>query len=211
MTRRSLTRVLATTATGAVLVISAAAPATAHVSMSASSTAPGDYAVLTVSVPHGCEGSPTTQVAIQVPASIESVTPTRNPFWTVGTGTAGTIVYTALTPLPDGQRDTFELSLRLPEEEGPLVFPTIQTCEKGRTSWVETPAEGQDAHSLDHPAPTIEVTSAEVATAGATTAGATTAEEDRPVDSAGARFGLGVGLLGLLLGATALLRARRRS
>ncbi len=54
------------------------------------------------------------------------------------------VVYTAKTPLPDGQRDAFELSLQIPEDAAgqTLAFPTIQTCEQGETAWTEIPADG---------------------------------------------------------------------
>ena len=66
------------------------------------------------------------------------------------------ITYTSNDPLPDGQRDTFELSFQVPDAEGETVsFPTIQTCQKGETRWVEVPAEGQDADELESPAPSF--------------------------------------------------------
>ena len=35
--------------------------------------------------PHGCDGSPTTKIEIQVPESVLAVTPTRNPLYEVET------------------------------------------------------------------------------------------------------------------------------
>jgi hypothetical protein len=186
-------------------------------------------------------------VAIQIPEDILAVTPTRNPFWTVAeqqetlaepvtdahgsttTERDAVIVYTAKTPLPDGQRDTFELSLQLPEEEGKtLVFPAIQTCEEGETAWAEVAADGQDAGELEHPAPTMTITAASAegghdATSAsasdgeqtsadgeeATAAGAATVDEDS--SQALAAAGLGAGVLGLLAGGAALVLVRRRS
>ncbi len=48
-----------------------------------SDAAAGAFTILTMSVPHGCDGSPTTKVEIQIPESVLSVTPTRNPFYDV--------------------------------------------------------------------------------------------------------------------------------
>lgn len=115
-----------------------------------------------------------------MPEEILSVTPTRNPLWTVTKKKAklakpqtdahgnkvterdATVVYTTKTPLPDGYRDAFELSLKLPETEGTtLAFPTIQTCEKGETAWIEVPTDGQDPEELEHPAPALTITAAE--------------------------------------------------
>ena len=65
------------------LALAPAVAASAHVSASATSTAAGSYTVVTFSVPHGCDGSPTTAVEIEIPETILSVTPTVNPNWTI--------------------------------------------------------------------------------------------------------------------------------
>lgn len=164
----------------AALSLAGASAASAHVSISADTAEAGAYTVLTLSVPHGCDVSPTTRVAIQIPAEITAVTPTRNAFYSVekameqletpftdGHGNKVTervaeIVYTANTPLPADQRDTFEIQLQLPEDAAgeTLFFPTLQTCEDGETAWVQLPAEGQDPHELELPAPAIAVVAA---------------------------------------------------
>jgi len=166
-TVRSLS--LATIA-GTALALAVPAAAHAHVSASASSTAAGSYTVVTFSVPHGCEGSPTQVVTIDIPESVPSVTPTVNPSWSVAKVSEPTadgegdrvaqVVYTSLTGgLPSDLRDTFELSLLLPEgEEGDMVeFPVTQTCTEGSVTWegedvpaiMLTAATG-DAHGHDH-------------------------------------------------------------
>ncbi len=129
--------------TGTALALSAPLAAHAHVSAAASSTAAGSYTVVTFSVPHGCEGSPTQVVTIDLPDSVPSVTPTVNPLWSVETVSEGEqmtqVVYTSQTGgLPDGLRDTFELSFRLPEGEAGdrIEFPVTQTCTEGTAEWV---------------------------------------------------------------------------
>jgi uncharacterized protein YcnI len=239
-TRRTAARLLAAPAAAGVALLAVAGPASAHVTVTPTTTAAGAYTVLTVSVPHGCEGSPTTKVAIQIPEEILSVTPTRNPLWDVTkqkqklaepvtdahgnevTERDAAVVYTAKTPLPDGYRDAFELSLQLPEEEGKtLAFPAIQTCEKGETAWAEIAAESQDAEELEHPAPTVTITAAEeedghgdaattAASASGEDAAASEASEDEDSNTLAA-VGLGAGVLGLLAGATALFQVRRRA
>jgi len=162
---------------GAVLAVSAAA--SAHVTVTPSTTAAGAYSVLTFSVGHGCDGSPTTRIAIQLPEQLNAATPTRTAHWSVDkvmqqldepvadahgneiTERVGEIVYQADPPLPDGYRDTFEVQLQLPEDAGEtLVFPVVQTCEEGETAWVEVPAEGQSEDDLEAPAPTLTITEA---------------------------------------------------
>jgi periplasmic copper chaperone A len=223
--RRAGARLGAVPATAALVLLGAPSPASAHVSISASETAAGSYTVLTVAVPHGCEGSPTTRIEIRLPEEILAVTPTRNPFWTVAEKQAklaepvtdahgntvterdAVVVYTARQPLPDGIRDTLELSLKLPEEEGAtLVFPTVQTCAKGQTAWTEVAAEGQDHDDLEHPAPTVTITAA-----AEDEHGHGAAAEDEEQESSLGGWGLGAGVLGLAAGGAALLQVRRRS
>ncbi|KQY51659.1 MULTISPECIES: YcnI family copper-binding membrane protein [unclassified Nocardioides] len=220
---RTIARLALLPAVGATLLLGAGA-ASAHVSVTASETAAGAYTVLTFSVPHGCDGSPTKKVAIQLPEEIVAATPTRQPFYDVEkvmenldapikdahgneiTERVGQIVYTAKTPLPDGQRDTFEVSVQLPDAAGAtLDFPTIQTCVKGETAWTEVPADGQDAEELEAPAPNVVITDAE---SHADSGNASDRESDDGVSRL-AIAGLVVGLLGLLAGGTALSRSRK--
>lgn len=212
--------VLPTAAAAGALALTAA-PAAAHVTISPSTTEAGAYAVLTVSVPHGCDGSPTTRIAIDLPDEIYAVTPTRHPFWDAETvmeqldepisdahGNEITervdqVVYTALTPLPDGQRDAFELSLQLPDAAGEtLAFPVVQTCRDGETGWTEVAADGQDAEELEHPAPLVTVAGAEEGEGSA----AATAEDD---GNGLALAGLGTGVAGIVIAGVALTRSRK--
>src|SRR3954469_9956101 len=63
--------------------VALAAPASAHVTATPSTTEAGASTIVTVSIGHGCEGSSTTAVQIRIPESVYSVTPTRNPLWDV--------------------------------------------------------------------------------------------------------------------------------
>ena len=104
-----------------------------------------------MSVPHGCDGSATTKVAISMPEEIPQVTATRNPYWDLEvrseplaepiedahgneiTEREAVVVYTAKEPLPDPDRDTFELSVQLPDAVGEtFAFPIVQTCDGRR-------------------------------------------------------------------------------
>lgn len=150
---------------GAVLAL-AAVPlaASAHVTVTPSGTAAGSYTVLTFAYSHGCEGSPTTAIAIDIPESIASVSPTLNPNHTIEKVADGDrtsqVVYTAITPVPDGYRDTIELSLQLPEDAAgeTLAFPVLQTCEVGETNWNQVAEAGEE--EPESPAPVIVVTEA---------------------------------------------------
>lgn len=244
MSIRTIARLAALPAATAAVALSFAAPAGAHVTATPSTAAAGAYTVVTFSVGHGCEGSPTTRLEIQVPESVLSVTPSRNPFYDVEktieqldepvadahgnevTERTASIVYTATTPLPDGQRDAFELSFQLPDAEGEtLSFPTIQTCQKGETGWVEVPADGQDPDELESPAPAFEIVAAEAGGHGDQAAAEPAADEAEPTveesteaaadagDTSPALgwIGLVAGLLGLAAGGLALARTRSSS
>lgn len=234
--RRTALRLGAPLGAAGLLALGLAAPASAHVTITPSETAAGSYTVLTVSNGHGCEGSPTTGLTIQMPAEVYAVTPTRNPLYDVTktmekldepitdahgneiTERVGTVVYTARTPLPDGYRDAFELSLQLPDTPGEtLVFPVVQTCQAGENAWVEVPADGQDPEELERPAPTVTIT--EATGEGHDAGGSHESEEPEAASDPGddedgdalGYAGLGVGALGLLVGGTALARGRRTS
>lgn len=164
---------------GGIVVLGLAvwSPASAHVTIAEPEHEAGAYTLLTFGVPHGCEGSPTTELRIQMPESIPLVTPTVNPNWDVDkrmeelaepidaghgeqlTERVSEVVYTAKTPLEDGYREAFVLSVQMPEDAAgeTIYFPTIQTCETGETAWIEIPEAGDDPEALAAPAPSIEV------------------------------------------------------
>jgi len=170
----------ATTLLGAgLLALSAPLAASAHVEVEPSSTAAGSYSLLTFSLGHGCDGSATTGITIDIPESITSVTPTINPGWTAAkvpvdlatpqddgdgesiTTRVGQVSYTADAPLADGFRTTFVLSLQIPADAAvgdTLAFPVLQSCEVGETNWAEAVVEGEAEPA--HPAPSLTVTEA---------------------------------------------------
>ncbi|MGO4689601.1 YcnI family copper-binding membrane protein [Glaciibacter sp. 2TAF33] len=168
----------ATLAAGALLAVAVPLSASAHIGVAPTSTAAGSGTVLTFALPHGCDGSATTAIAIDIPESIASVTPTVNPNWDVAkvavnldkprddghgnsiTTRIGQIVYTAKAPLADGLRDTFALSLTLPADAAgtTLAFPVLQTCEAGSTAWDQVAKDGEA--EPEHPAPSVAVTAA---------------------------------------------------
>lgn len=191
-TARLAARLAAASAVGVLAAVAAAGSASAHVTIAEEEVAAGSYALLTFSVPHGCDGSSTTEVRIQMPESMPTVTPTVNANWDVEkvteeldppvegshgeqiTERVAEVVYTARTPLLDGYRDAFVLSVQIPEDAAgqTLYFPTIQTCEEGETAWIELPAEGQDADELEAPAPSVVVVEAGTTPADTTPADA---------------------------------------
>nr|WP_245827878.1 YcnI family protein [Sinomonas mesophila] len=209
-------------------MLAGAGAASAHVGVDPSTTEAGGYALLSFGVPHGCGSSPTTKVAISLPAELTDATPTVNANWTVEkvtekldrpqiladgskvTERTGAIVYSAETPLDAHLRDEFVLSVKLPADAAgkTLYFPTLQTCADGQTDWAEIPAAGQDPHDLDSPAPSVAVTAAETAS---TEAAVPADGGSAAAGSAAAGWaGLAAGLAGLGLGGVALYRTRSR-
>lgn len=246
-TRTALLRASIAGAAGLALAVGPPTAASAHVDLEASSTAPATLSVLTFAVGHGCEGSPTTSLAIELPADVQAITPTIKPGWSItetptepttspgpstgptsdpgtdpgsgtstgtGTGTGTTITYTADTPLPDGYRDTVQISALLPVAGQPgdvVVFPTLQTCESGSTAWSELPSGDPADPEPNLPAPALTLTAAETDTTsagvgdqGTAASGAdeaTRASSADPVDTTARTLGLGA----LLIGAVAVV------
>lgn len=216
------------------LVFVGSGAASAHVTVDPESTAAGSYTVMTVSVPHGCDGEPTEKVRIGLPDELAGVTPSVNPNWKIAAvhedddedKDVTEIDYTAKTPLAADQRDSFELSFFLPPEtEGKtLTFPTTQECTEGETKWDQVPKEGQSEDDLDSPAPSFTVTAAEAESSHGdeSTDTSASAEEGAGADesassqSSSAPLTLGIigvvlGALGLIAGGLALLRTKRRA
>ncbi len=231
LNRTTAARLGAATGAGMLVVLSAAAPTSAHVTITPSDAEAGAYTVLTFSVGHGCEGSPTTALDIQVPEPILSVTPTLLTGWQVEkqmvvldepvedahgnsvTERVGVVSYTADEPLADGYRAAMELSLQLPATPGEtLVFPVVQRCAEGETAWTEVAADGQDPEELAHPAPTVAIV-AETADGGTVTASGSpstrTVEVESDTNVALGLAGLAAGLIGLVVAMVALGRSRR--
>jgi uncharacterized protein YcnI len=153
--RRTLTA--ATLGVAAVLALAAPAAAVAHVTVDGTSTAPGSASTLSFTIEHGCDGSPTTAVAIAIPDDVPSVTPIANAGWTIEhdlVAPGRTLTYTAQTPLPSAVHDTIVLDVTLPDDAADgdvLAFPVQQTCEVGSLAWDSTDADAE------HPAPLLAI------------------------------------------------------
>jgi uncharacterized protein YcnI len=155
-----------------------AAPAAAHVTANPNTFEAGGYARTAFRVPHGCDGSPTTAIEVQIPSGVVGVKAEQVPGWEVETVvgeldepyeshgetiTEGVleVSWTAAagSELPDDQFREFGLSVRLPDAAGEtLWFPTIQTCEEGEIGWIQIPGDGESWGELEAPAPYVELT-----------------------------------------------------
>ncbi len=137
-------------------------------------------------VGHGCAGSPTLAVDVQIPAGFEGAAPLNKPGWSVAversklakpysskgksiSEDATRVTWTATGKafaVQDGKREKFELTGKLPATAGPLWFKVLQTCETGSNNWAQIPSQGTSTSGLKQPAAFLDVTSGPV-TAGA--------------------------------------------
>jgi len=156
----------------------AASPASAHITLeSGRATIGADYKAV-LAVPHGCAGSPTIKLRVQIPEGVIAVKPTAKEGWKVDVVNgkyAAEYDYQGAKlsegvrelvwsggKLPDHDRDEFVFSAFLTGGLKPntmLYFPVVQECEQGISRWIEIPAKGHAAH--DHegkwPAPGIKL------------------------------------------------------
>lgn len=162
-----------------------AAPASAHITANPGQATAGERAEIGLRVSHGCDGSPTTTLSVQIPETVAAVTPEFVPGWTVDT-TMGPlaepvevhgetvsegireVTWSGGETIPDGLFFDFGLSVQMPDTPGEtLYFPVVQTCESGEAQWIEIPADGEDGHDLESPAPAVELVAADAAAEGA--------------------------------------------
>ncbi|MDQ1128017.1 YcnI family protein [Microbacterium sp. SORGH_AS_0888] len=227
---KTSTRTLAAGILAAGLVIAAPLAASAHVTATPQGDpAAGGYGLVTFAFSHGCKESPTTAISIDMPAGLDSVTPTVTPGWQVkvtranGDGLVQNVTYTADQPVQTGLRVAFDLSVKYSKDAAgkTLSFPVVQSCVQGETDWTQIPADGQDPESLDTPAPSVKVGAA-VADSGDDDgdgdgdhnahAMAAPAADGTGTGTTGVWLGAGglaAGLAGLVTGIVALRRARR--
>lgn len=139
----------------------AATPAGAHITASPGSAPAGASLPVSFLVAHGCDGAATTVVRVEIPAGATSVRPRPKPGWTLtldyegGRATPGARVQAVTWRglLPDSQYDEFSILMKLPSNEGPAYFPTVQNCGRTVEQWTEMPASPGEA--LTHPAPAV--------------------------------------------------------
>lgn len=160
---------------GALLLTAVTAgPAHAHVGTSSDEAPAGGSLDLGLTIGHGCDGSPTRQILVQIPEGVNSASAYFKPGWTVDVQTeeldppiegahgdtiderTDTITFTATAgnELPNNLRDTFTVRFTAPDEAGErLFFKTVQRCIVGENAWIEEfDGEGEEP---DSPAPAV--------------------------------------------------------
>jgi len=146
--------------------------ASAHASLETQTAEIGSSYKGVMRIGHGCEGTATQVVRIQLPLEVRRAKPMPKPGWTLETVSKqldtpfdyyGQSIIEDVRELvwsggnlEDGHFDEFVFRATLAGEAGQtLHLKTTQECVKGENHWVEIPAEGQDSHELKRPAPQL--------------------------------------------------------
>lgn len=132
-----------------------AMPAFAHVTANPDAGPAGGDFETAFRIGHGCNGSPTKAVTVELPEGVILVKAMDKTGWTVNV--EKNKAEWRGGPLPDHQKEDFRLTVRLPQEKQVLYFPVLQTCETGENHWDQIPAKGQHWHDLKFPAPFVNV------------------------------------------------------
>ena len=153
-----------------------ASSASAHITLQNRQAPVGSFYKAVFVVPHGCAGSATTKIRVQIPDGVIDVKPMPKSGWNVETikakyATPYDFHGAKLTEgvkevdwsggkLPDDFYDEFVLSMFLTGDlkaDATLYFPTVQECEQGISRWIEIPADPGQAHDSKWPAPGLKL------------------------------------------------------
>lgn len=147
----------------ALLALLAPVPAFAHVVAAPSEAKAGSYSAIAFRVGHACgAGDTTLKLRVEIPDAVASARPQPKTGWTIAVEKEGdkasAITWTGR--LPDDQFDDFAVLMKLPSQPDSLIFPVIQTCEKGESQWTEIADPERPKEKLTHPAPVVRLTPA---------------------------------------------------
>lgn len=133
----------------ALSLVLAAPFASAHITIDPASAAAGAHQKLTFRVGHGCAGSATSGITVQLPEGLEVAKPMPKAGWTIVASPREISWFGG--PLLDAWYDEFNIQVKLPATTGKLAFKVVQQCEKGKIEWTEVGTVGKQ------PAPMLEV------------------------------------------------------
>ena len=141
-------------AAGLTVALAPATAALAHIDPEPAAVEAGAEATVSFTVEHGCDGSPTTKVEIQVPDGAMGISGVDGGGFT--SSVEGQVVTFEGGPLDAETPQAFEVTFTAPEEAGEVPVKIIQTCEEGSIDWIEVAAEGGE--EPEHPAPILTIT-----------------------------------------------------
>ena len=134
-----------------ILALLAATPAAAHVVAVQDTAKAGSYTAIAFRVGHACgAGDATVKLRIAIPEGVASARPQVKPGWTYAIERpadpkAAPTAITFAGRLPDEAFDDFAVLMKLPAAGERLVFPVVQTCEKGESAWIGAPGSERPA------------------------------------------------------------------
>ncbi|WP_433681089.1 DUF1775 domain-containing protein [Nocardia sp. CA-119907] len=215
MNKSWLGRAGSTGVAAAAVVVIAAAPASAHVTVSAPDAARGGSAVLVFRVPNeSMTNSPTVELAVQIPG-VTAIDTEAVPGWKAVTHKDGNV--TAVTWTADsgggigpGQFGEFSvLANGLPDMDK-LTMPAVQTYADGQV--IKWDQSASDKGEPEYPAPTLALAAERSGgaenhgdiPARSTTGGSSSDDTARWLGV----IGIVLGALGLLIGGGAVMRRR---
>lgn len=153
----------------ALLAMLAPAPALAHVVATPGEAKAGSYSAIAFRVGHACAtGDATLTLRVEIPDTVASARPQPKAGWTLAVERSDeadpakrrTTAVSWTGRLPGDQFDDFAVLMKLPAQAGDLVFPVIQTCEKGESQWTEIADPQRPGEALTRPAPVVRLTPA---------------------------------------------------
>ena len=150
--------------------------ACAHVTLDRREATTGTFYKAVFAVPHGCAGSATIRLRVQIPEGVIAVKPMPKPGWELETikgkyaaeydyhgakSSEGVkeVIWSG-GKLSDDNYDEFVISSFLTPALKPnttLYFPVVQECEQGINRWIDIPAEGSASHDSKWPAPGVKL------------------------------------------------------
>jgi periplasmic copper chaperone A len=156
----------------------AASSAGAHVLLDQDkpATIGSDYKAVFI-VPHGCAGSATVKLRVQIPDGVVVTQTEPKSGWSVdevkgklaaeydvhGSKVSEGVKEVAWSggKVPDKTREEFVIDAFLTSALKPdtsLFFPVVQECEQGVSRWIEIPPDGAlHSHELKRPAPGVKL------------------------------------------------------
>lgn len=145
----------------------------AHAVLEQKEVETSSYYKAIMGIGHGCEGSATTKITIELPDGVYKAKPMPKAGWQVNTvkGKLKTpyesfgkevtedvqqIVWSG-GELLDAHFDEFVFKAKIDAAPQTLFFPTKQECKTGEMYWSEIPIKGKTTHDYKFPAPALKV------------------------------------------------------
>ena len=170
-----ISRLLAAACLAAGIAVAMTAPAFAHITFENPEAPSNGFYRAVLRVPHGCDGSATTAIRVEIPEGFIAAKPMPKPGWqvTVIEGDYGkSYKYEGSTiskgvkeidwsggNLPDSFYDEFIFRVRVTDiAPGTKVyFPVVQECGSKSDHWIEIPAAGKSDDDYENPAPGLTI------------------------------------------------------